>query len=246
MFRPARGEVRSSRFCASRTAARWRWRLLALFLLGPVLSFGCGPQNLFFLWPESNEPPKCNMLEKKSDPKVLVLVSHGSERTKTPDLFDVDRQLADQLIQTLEKQYKENGEKVTIVPSSKVREYKAKHYDWDTKSTVELGKSFDADFVINLEIDQMRLYKERSMQSIFEGYAELHVTVSDVKHSKGTATVFNEFLQPRYPPEGERAADYNSAIFRAQFVQYIAQQLTLWFAAHPREAISNFPRHPSI
>jgi hypothetical protein len=233
MSQPTLREDRPYRCLTPVSAARWRWRLIALLLLGVVMNVGCGPELLYFLWPTS--PPNnavCKLTNTKSNPKVVILAFHAGARTQTTDLFDVDRQLAEHLAQVLKKRFTDHGERVTVVEPYKVREYQAKNYNWQNKSPHEIGKHFEADYVISLEIQKMSLYKEGSMRTLYEGRSEITVAVTDVNGPTEQGAVFTKNYQSSYPPQGPTPADESLGFFRAKFIDYMALDLSVLFAMY--------------
>src|SRR5437763_5500604 len=117
----------------AQTACGWGPGAFALWLSAllcgsALLGTGCNPSTIGYLFKAANPnypPDEVNFTEKKSNPKVLILVTHASPQVQAnTDLASADDLLALRLMQLLHKLYKDNGERVQIVPLQKVREFK--------------------------------------------------------------------------------------------------------------------------
>ena len=121
-----------------------------------VTSIGCDPISTasFLLYPtnENNVPPKlCSLAIEGKESKVLIIAAHDS-LLPNQSFRDAHRDISRRLAQLLDKRYKENEKKVTIVPITRVLNYLDNHPDWIAQSKRELGKRFDADFVVFLDL----------------------------------------------------------------------------------------------
>src|SRR5437763_2719452 len=120
----------------AQTACGWGPGAFALWLSAllcgsALLGTGCNPSTIGYLIKATNPnfpPDEVNFTEKKSNPKVLILVSHTSAQVQAnSDLASADDLLALRVSQLLTKLYRDNGEHVQIVPLQKVHEFKAKN-----------------------------------------------------------------------------------------------------------------------
>lgn len=229
---PARKDVRSTTTVADR-----RWRLAALILGLIIMNLGCGPQTLFFLlpFPDPTFPPEFSLIKpEKKDPKVVIMVAHAQLQTNS-DLQFSDRELEEALIKQLTERYKVNKEKVTLIPSFKVREYKSRHTDWKSRSPFEIGKDLKADYVINVEINKISLYEKGSINTLYRGRAEIFVSVTDVNGPEEQGPVFTKDYVAQYPGTGPEPTDYSINIFRTRFINRMARDMSCFFAAYPTD-----------
>src|SRR5438552_7704055 len=145
------------------TAQRW---LVALLLVSSVLCMGCSLFSLpFFLFgPEPKIDPEYGSLAADvKDRKVrIVILTTGGLETR-PELSGAERELARKMAHHLLQCCKANDEKVLVVQPSRVEQFKAETPNWRTLDFKEdIGKHFDADFVIVLEIESLSLYQNGS------------------------------------------------------------------------------------
>ena len=69
-----------------------------------------------------------------------------------------------------------------MVSASKVDEFKNRHADWRTMPLDEIGSHFNADYVIDLEINKLSLYEVGSYNQIYRGRTEISINLCDVKN----------------------------------------------------------------
>lgn len=204
-------------------------------LLATVLCAGCDMGTLaYFLLPESKNDPECKNLacsDKKKEVKVAILAyAPGLDL----DLMQADRQLCELLGRRLRDQYERNEEKVTILPQSKVEDFKSSNPDFLPR---DIGKHFKADYVIVLEIHSLSIYEKGNI--MYRGRTDLTVTVVDV--NKPDQAPESKEYNTVYPGESRGAMDICPEMpplqFRLKFLDNVARKLTRYFAAYStREA----------
>jgi hypothetical protein len=217
------------RLWTSRTA--WVMYILA----GVWLSVGCSPGTLagFLLpWVDDKEPPRCKLSSKDKEVTVAIVTWFASVETH-PDLIPAETELSERLAQHLRERFKENKEKVKIVPTAQVRTYQSKLVA-STMSPAEVGKRVKADYVIALEISSMSLYEKHSYQQLFHGNTEISVKAYDVAKPAGEQVIFDEVYRREYPRDTPIAADGSAVQFRTMFIGYVARDLSKMFAASDR------------
>jgi hypothetical protein len=207
-----------------------------LFLLAAACA-GCNLASLPYFLMLGSEPTvkaQCKLAsdDKDKEVKVVILTSCGLDAQ--PEFLRVDHELSLKLYRQLQEGFKQNKEKVTLVPVSHVEKYKDEHNNW--RSPAEVGKYFEADYVINLTIGSISLYEQGSSRMLYRGHAEIHIDVLDVsKASEGP--IYEEEYSVDYPrrgpiPAGVGAGEGNPAQFRLQFLNLVAKQLSWRFTAH--------------
>jgi hypothetical protein len=212
------------------------WLLPALVLLVLACTFGCDPFSLpaLFLYQDNREPPLLKKLasDDKKDVTVVVLTYSGLETR--PEFLRADRDLGNLVVKHLRDGFKDNAEKVKVVNPSKVEEFKSNHPNWKQLDLAEVGSRFDADYVIVLEIGRLGMYKPNCFNQIYQGRAELTVSLQDVRHPDEDAE--HRDLTIIYPSEsagGEMPTDEKSPqAFKAEFFTKIATQVAWQFTAH--------------
>jgi hypothetical protein len=210
--------------------ANRKWRRAALILGTIVLSFGCSPlSTLSFLMPgDTRTPPECPLVSKDKKEVKIVVTGSCTGLDARPETYGAEHDLAERLIQILKKSCAEDREKVTFVPYYQVRSYQNKATAAQTP--YEVGKHFQADKVINLEVGPISLYKEGSAHQLFYGRIELSLTCTDMSKPQEEGPVFRQEYIQEYPRRGEIPADgSNPAFFRAHFLDYVARDLGHFF-----------------
>lgn len=230
------GQVRTEprRVGGGRAAREWPWRVAALVLGTFVLSFGCNPMTLtYFLFePDHLEPPLCAIACEGKDVKVVLLAEHVNLPTN-PILTQADSELSYRLTQLLEQRYKENKDRVQIVSTSDLKAYKNSHPKWKEQTAQEIGRHFKADYVISLEINDIRLYDPKNRQFFYHGYADIDLTVTDVHKPVGEGEKFRQPYSLEYPRAPLERTDMTVNQFRAKLIDRICKDLVQFFAAHP-------------
>src|SRR5262249_33648242 len=136
--------------------------------------------------------------DKKKEVKAAI-VTHSTLEVR-PELLRADRQLSELLAKQLTEQCKDNGEKVSIVPTRKIEEYKNQHPGWKDDDLDEIGKHFNADYVIFLEINELDLTMHGSFGGLLRGRARIQVSLIDVHNPEEE---LSESFECTYPTESK-------------------------------------------
>jgi hypothetical protein len=214
------------------------WWSAAAVLLGLVASIGCDPIQMagFLLMPDNGNsvPPKlCSLVIEGKESKVLILAAHDDLVPNLP-FRDAHRDLTRKLSQLLENRFKENSEKVKIVSVSRVLNYMDNHPNWITESKRDLGKRFDADFVVFLGLGPMTMFEKGSHETLYRGDVEIQIRVYDMHQPDGDEVIKEEFYKSTYPSTGpEDAGGVSPMMFRSHFIDSVAQDLMQYLASHP-------------
>ncbi len=212
-------------------------RGLGTGLLAAVLGAGCDPVTmLYFLSSEDKEPPALKRLaseDKKKEVKVAI-VAYSAMETRS-EFIHVDHALADMLTRQLTELSRDNKDKVVLVSSRLVEEYKNKHPSRHGCDPVEVGKHFKADYVVYLELNQMSLYEAGTYPPMLRGHADISVTLVDMKDPEDQE---KKQFTCAYPSESRGAIDVSpempASVFREQFLAFVAKRLSWYFAPHAR------------
>jgi hypothetical protein len=204
-----------------------------------ALGLGCGGMNPFLLpyifsGGESKTPAEFPLTPhgKSKEAKVVVFVS--SKVGLHPDLAGVDRMLNAELIQMLDARVKENEEKVLILKMPRINDYKDQNPNWRAAHPYDIGKTIaeNTDYVIDVEILEMDLYKPGSRGQWLQGHAVVSVTAYDLtKPLKEPA--YKQDISFEYPQGRELEVESKAQVsaFRMKFVQRIASDVSVKFAA---------------
>jgi len=218
-----------------------RWRLAGLMTVATVLATGCSLLRIpayFFMGP-STTPPQLVKLAPEGDDKdkevrVLLLMSIPGE--VRPEFLRVDRDLNDVLSSKLNTYFKENKQRVVLMPVKKVEKFKDDHTDWYTMDKAEIGNLFHADYVIVLEIESIDLYERGSNRLMLHGQTSIGVSLVDMKRAEDeplkTQFVAEFPTKSRGPVQVE---EVNLQQFRHDFLESIAKKLAWHFVEHETE-----------
>lgn len=218
-------------------------------ILGAALAatgFGCGGMNPFVVIPaifnggDSKSPAEFPLAvhPKKKDAKVVVLVS--GKVGLSPDLAGVDRVLNAELIRMLDARVKDNKEEVQILKMSIVDKFKEENPNWRSLHPFDFGKAVadGADYVIDVEIVDMDLYKPGGRGRWLQGHSTISISAYDLTRPL-KEPAFKKEIEFEYPQGREVeieqrgvAAVSQISTFRLGFVQRMASDISVYFAAH--------------
>jgi hypothetical protein len=216
---------------------RLRWAAVIFGTL--VMGIGCNPAMMLgVLMPDEKIPPRVALESHKKETTLVVMASFARplDAEFQPELHSVDRELAERLAQHIKKRFDDNRNKIKIVPYYQVTGYLNKTPSGNLLPKADIAKHFKADFLVHLEINSMSFY-EKGYRQMFRGQAEINVSVFDPTADAG-GLIFQEIYTKLYPESGPRDAggqDASFNVFRAMFLDHMADDLSCWFAAHPKE-----------
>ena len=215
-------------------ACKRHWRLLSLTLAAVLCGAGCNaltmPYFLFqrVLGQDDKMPPA--MAKLKSDDKkkiVKVILLASSNLQSQPEFLTVERDLTSMLVRRLRDSYQANKENVTLLPANKVEQYKDTHPNW-ALDVAGIGKHFKADYVIWLQIDSLSLYKEGSSRMLYQGHANIQVSLYDM--TQPDAAPQEKAYVTEWPRGSERPVEgTNSLAFQQAFLDHMAKDLCRYF-----------------
>lgn len=216
---------------------RQRVVLIGLLLLAVTFGLGCNMLSVpfFLLQPEPKEKAALKRVaaaDKEQEVTVVVLVSGGLENR--PELLRADRDLSFRIAKHLQELCKANEENVKVVSPVKVEQFKNEHPGWRTMDVDEIARRFAADYVINVEVEQLSMYQKGSSNLLYRGDAQLSVTLVD---ASDPSVPTEAPLQIIYPDESRGGAipvdDEPPQKFKNDFFEKIATQVSWQFTAHP-------------
>jgi hypothetical protein len=178
---------------------------------------------------------------KNKESKVVVFVS--SNVGLPPDLAGVDRMLNAELIQLLDARVKENEEKVQVLKMPRIDDYKSENPNWRSVHPYDIGKTIaeNTDYVIDVEVLEMDLYKPGSRGQWLQGHATVGVTAYDLaKPLKEPA--YKQDFSFEYPQGRELEVETKAQVsaFRLKFIQRIASDISIKFSASSAQVRGQF------
>ncbi|MFO0807278.1 MAG: hypothetical protein U0746_01505 [Gemmataceae bacterium] len=211
-----------------------RWSAAVLTLV--VAGVGCNPLTLpFFMMygVESKVEPDFRLAVPDKEVKVVVL-AYSAPDVQT-DQVGIDRQIGSVVAKQLAERCLANKEKVKVVPVHKVEKFKSDHPGWKTMGAVEIGKQFEADFVIDIEVVGLNLYEPGSHKSLYRGRCKIDLAVFDVRKPHDGA-VIKPSMTIDYPTKARGPIpvmdDNNTEKFRDGFVNRIATDVCWKLTSH--------------
>ena len=212
--------------------------IMAAGLCLALASAGCNalqvPYFLFCMEDPKHDPEiqKIASTNKKEERKVVFLTYHRLDLR--PEFLNSDRELTHFLERHMRQLCEANKEKVTIVPTRKVEDYKLSHPDWQESELATIGEYFKADWVIYLEINHLSLYEPGSGGTLYRGKADMTISLVDVKKSDESPPP--QPVTCNYPRESRiqlTTTDKSPAEFRQMFMEYVGRRVAWKFTAHP-------------
>ena len=216
---------------------------LAAGVVGGITLVGCGADGgamAYFLTPEQRIEPTFTHLalekdNKKPAPRV-VIVPWSVELETRQEFINVDRQLAELLGRDLKGLAKAAEEKIEVVSARKVEEFKNAHPSWREMELVDIGRKFDADHMIYLEINRMSMYEPRSNNMLLRGQANITITLVDVKHPDETPkTETLSCIHPSDAPGPIPIEDMQPFQFKEKFLNFVSRKMSHYFSKYPRD-----------
>jgi len=187
-----------------------------------------------FMAPEPKkeaEIQKVASKDKKKENKVMILTYMKLDLR--PEFLQADKEIAYFLERNLKELCEANKEKISIIPTKKVEDYKNNHPDWQEKDPEDIGKHFKADYVIYLEVNSLSMYESGSGGTLYRGKADITVSLVDVKNPDDSRPA--QPFTAVFPREMKAITpnDKSPAEFRTMFLEYLGKRLSWKFTAHP-------------
>lgn len=217
-------------------------RLLLGLLVLAAASLACNPITApFYLFGGFSNPKKepdfalwdtAKRDKKKREIKIVVLPYRG--RGLSPDFFGSERTLATMFVRQLTERFEANKERIKVVAVHEVQKFQTEHPEWRSMPAHEIGKHFDADYVVDMELAELSLFERRSHGMFFNGYCRVSLTINDVE-KVGQEPVFKQDFPMQYPKSGPRVADLDNSVdkFRQDFFTQVSVRLAWALTAHP-------------
>jgi hypothetical protein len=212
--------------------------MLGLLVGFVALGAGCDMGSMmYFLMPETREPAILKDIaspDQKNDTRVVIVTWAGLETRH--EIVHADRELAEKLGTQLTELVRSNKGKLTVVPPRKVEQYKNTHPRWREMELADIGRQFDADYVIFLELHSITLYEPASANQLFRGRVQMTINLVDVHHPDDPQA--QKPFSTTYPSDARGPVmvgfDSNVMQFREQFLTDVARSLSYYFAPYAK------------
>jgi hypothetical protein len=215
---------------------------LVAFLAGATLIAisGCDPRTLaYFLQPwEPMVQPPC---QTTFQGKKVVILCHATSGAME-DYSSLERDLTRELSLILRKKVK----RITVVDADKVATWVEAHPKWNDPG--EVGRDFDADIVVFLEVEQFRLQSPGDL-NMLHGESKAHVQVFEMQYPKNSkdkpikdqpkeaVSAYNEYVETSFPNRGPIPIDTGTSRskFRITFTKIVAKEVSWQFIEHAED-----------
>ena len=198
-------------------------------LLGlACMALGCGPASLAYLFMpfvDDRVQPKCKLANPDKEIKIVIASRFNSLEVR-PDLQPADQELADALVSELNKRFKINKEKVKVEPPQRVRSHLAKLKEWNATELVQLGERLQADYIIDLNIQSLTLMKPNSYNKLYQGTADVEVTVYDAHQPALVRCPRDDAMLPVVPDPPPLLREHRYARFRRARLQVRGEEVS--------------------
>ena len=220
------------------SAGKWARRAVWGALVA-VAGIGCNPLNVIgFMFARDEKVPAPHPLAfakdgpKKDKEEVVVVVLTQAAHGGNPQFATVDRDLAGKIAKQLPEQAKENNKdkklKMRVISPTQVDKFKMSNPRWKDMSRGEIGQKLGADYVIEIYLEKMRLFQPNTQNAIYEGRAEVSVSIYEVGAEGGDFKDKYEFSFV-YPKGGGRDA---AALPESEFKKLFLENLTSEIVRH--------------
>jgi len=215
-----------------------RWRLAGWLVLAAALAMGCNLASLsYFLFPggDLRQAPELATLAplEKGKPVKVAVIAYSSGPVGS-EFITAERDLAGQLSQQLFQSFKEDKQAISVVPGSKIQEFKSDHPGWkEAMGLKEMAQYLKVDYLIYLEIDSMSLYETGSQKTLY--YGRTNITVSVLNANKPDESPYPKTFSCEYPKsKGPISVDESTPprAFYMAFTSFVAKRLSWYFIPH--------------
>jgi len=198
-----------------------------------VGSIGCNPlTTIAFLTQKDVKTPAEFPLTYKEGPnkdkeEIVVALFVYAGAGQSYEFATAEATLANEIAKRLPEMAKENKgkQKLVVVPSAKINKFKYQNSHWKNMLAVERGKHLGADFVLEIQLENMSMYKPGTKNELYEGRADVTVDVYDVAEGQAEPKTYSHgFAYPK--TTGFIAADSKPiSAFRREFLESLAVEL---------------------
>ncbi len=216
----------------------YRWARRAIWgTLAVVCTVGCNPlTTIAFLTHRETKVPAEYPLTftegpKKNKDEIVVALFTSQGAGQSYDFATAERSLASELAKRLPELAKENKQKLVVLSPTQVDRFKIDNPTWKSGNPVAWGKKLEADFVLDIHLDRMSLYKPGMLDQVYEGRAEVTVDVYDIDGYTGEPKNYVHAFA--FPKTGVRdATSIPQSQFKKWFIENLATELAYKHVEH--------------
>ncbi len=218
----------------------YRWARRAVWgTFAVVCTMGCNPLTTiaFLTHQDAKVPAKYPLAytegpnKKKEEVVVALFVYSGTGQSY--EFAGADTALATEIAKGLPELAKENKDKqqLSVVPTAKVNKYKMSNPNWKAIHPIKRGQELGADFVLEIQLENMNMYKPGTRNEFYEGRADVTVDVYDVAEAVDEPQTYSHGFA--YPTTGFRDVSSKPAsAFRREFLEELAKEICRYHVEH--------------
>ncbi len=219
----------------ARTSPLRRRTWIALLLNGILLSIGCNPNTLAMLvlpFSDDKVPPECKIITSKKEVTVAIMSSFSQIEDRR-EVLPAESELAENVAEHMRLRCQANKEKIKIVPIAQVRSFVNRQSARKGVTPQDVGKHFEANYVLDLEINALSLYEKKSMGMFYRGNTDLTITMYDMGKPDGEQRIYSTEYRCEFPASAPRdTGSCSESQFRGQFLTKIAREVSRRFIAY--------------
>jgi hypothetical protein len=214
-----------------------------LALSGLLLALaGCNPLALFYVWGYANgDMARAKIKYEFPSNCRIAVVTYTPYGTKM-EWGALDHEINERLGRLLHASFDAENRryKRRVIQASVVQKWEMDHPGWHELPPAEIAAALKADYLIYLEIGALTLYKEGSGKMLYDGHAEVAVTVYHADEN-GCEQVYTDHLAMDFPDPSRpiQTSEMPANRFRQVFLNFIATRVSWIFLPH--ETIDEFP-----
>lgn len=192
----------------------------------------------YFTGADTRLPPDYEIREGDKDKPVRVMVLTYKQESLNLEQADLDRELNDKVSRALFKGFAADKKNIHVIRADVVKKWLDQHPDWKSMEAAEIGEALQADFVICLQIDEFRLFKDQRTREIFQGRCDITCRVvpvhpEDAMQGVETLPISVELPKGNGWPVSETGKTVRQ--MRDWFIANLAERITWKFLPHQRE-----------
>jgi hypothetical protein len=134
-------------------------------------------------------------------------------------------QIDDQIARAVS--YRLGGNHIKVIHPDYVKAWVDKHSDWEKAS--EIGKAFEASYVIEIELASFTLY-EGSSTTLYRGHTEAYIHVVEMDESGNGERIFSKELDFSFPTRVPRSSyDQSLSAFQNEYLSRLSEMIGFLF-----------------
>lgn len=195
-----------------------------------TLGSGCTPAAWYFmLRGDGKAPPQYPLakIEGKKSVTVLVMASSGPSVAQNWEFAGLDRDLATALSRKLMEDTAQSKTPLKTIDPAAWDKFKANTPGWKVSHPSAIAKTLGADYVIDVQLAQFKLYDNDTGRHMYQGQARADVTVYRAGNEDVLHQYSHDAKQPVLPSDSCSPAQY-----KMKFLDQLVLELSARHTPH--------------